>query len=78
MVYNKWGLDKAGDDIPQISTRPCTDEELGLGSHEYSDPRSKFYPMNSNGAGWLEPYSKRLQCTDHKLEVLGDYNTDAT
>ena len=52
LSYTRWGVDD-GEMYDQIEIRPCTDEELGLGPQGFSGPGSKFYPMNSNGSGWL-------------------------
>ena len=58
LTYTSWGLDDHVNQ--QIEIRPCNDEELGLGPQGFSSPQSKFYPMNSNGSGWLRPYARRL------------------
>ena len=48
-VYMKsWGFDVAGTVWRELEMRPCNPEELGLGPQGFSDPSSKFYPINED------------------------------
>ena len=77
LQYAKWGESAVvGTKSQHLSMGPCTPEELGLGPQGYSDPRSKFYPMSDNTAGWLSKYAPKLQCAEQNIDVLGDYNSD--
>ena len=77
LSYVRWGQEGVnGSAVNSIGMRPCTEEELGLGSQGHSNPRSKFYPMIENSAAWLSQYAKKLQCASERIDVLGDYNSD--
>ena len=68
--YYTWGL---GDSYQDIETHVCSDEELGLLEDKES---SRFFEIYPNNLKDVQTYKKKLYCTDEKLKLQGDYNSE--
>ena len=77
LVLKEYGHGTTGTTFTEFETRPCNEEELGLGSHGYTDPKSKFYQMTADHDVWFLSFYKKLQCTDVPLDVSGNFNSNS-
>ena len=72
-TFRSWGadIDGAQADDNALKTHPCTEEELGLTG---SNPA--FWPLHEKSAGDVKLRQKKFKCTDERIEIYGDYNSD--
>ena len=72
-TFRTWGegVEGARADDNALKTHPCTEEELGLSG---SNPR--FWPLHENSARDVRLRQKKLKCTDERIALYGDYNSD--
>ena len=74
--YKRWGNDDdpAGTSYHELKTRPCTDEDLGLGG----DPqKSRFFEGDKASKEYVREYKDKMQCIDEDFSIFGDYRSFA-
>ena len=74
--YKRWGNpgDPPGTSYYELKTRPCTDQDLGLGSDVID---SRFYESDKATKEYIQWYKEKLQCIDEDIQIYGDYNSFA-
>ena len=73
-TFRTWGEGVEGTikkDDKALKTHPCTEEELGL-----SGNNPIFWPLHEQSARDVKLRQKKLKCTDERIELYGDYNSD--
>ena len=72
--YKRWGNEgEVGTGYTEIRTRPCTDEELGIGSDDGGTKFKKLYATNMDS---LIAYRDRMVCIDEDITIRGAYNSE--
>ena len=72
--YKRWGNEgEVGTSYTEIRTRPCTYEELGIGSE---DGGTKFWRLYGTNMQSLNAYKDQMMCIDEDITIRGAYNSE--
>ena len=73
--YKRWGNEgEIGTGYTNLTTRKCTDEELGVDSE---DGGTLFWKMYGTNMQSLRNYKDRMMCIDDDITIRGAYNSEA-
>ena len=71
--YRSWGDEIVSKEQAELTTHPCSEQELGLTAQTNE---GDFWKVNERSRRDVENFKPKFKCIDQDIQIQGDYNSD--